>query len=263
MAMATAVPLGSSHSPQAPLNAVTEFLFIADFGSSTITSFRINGDGSLSLKSETPFVAGDAPRKVAALGGHLLAAGKSSLVVYGVDKDTGSLRQTDSVVLSPLHDFVVDAPASLIYAASGDEIFAYRLADALLQPLPGSPYPVSANPSAIRTASLMLDLSRNALQARLQMDRGPAGLVAVMPRNADGSLDPATSLPDLAVDNTTWSAIASRTPVLDATGRFAYLAGSGSAEVFAYRFEAGKLMSLSPASYHTGEKPVSIAVVAP
>ena len=214
-------------------------------------------------------MAGEAPSKVAALGGSLIAAGMTSLTIYFVDKETGSLRQTDSVVLGALHDFVVDPSASLIYAASGGEIFAFRLAGATLQPLPGSPYSVSAMAPAeagIRAVSLLLEPSRNSLHVRFQVvspDRSPASLVGIMPRNADGSLGQAISLPDLAVVNTASSATAHPTPALDATGRFAYLFDTTSAEVFAYRFEAGKLISLSPTSYPTGEQPVSIAVVAP
>lgn len=268
--MATSVPrTGSGSAPVAPADSVTEFLFTADFGSSTITAFRINADGSLSPVRGTPFVVGEAPSKVSVLGGSLIAAGNASLVVYSVDKETGSLRQTDSVVLGALQDFVVDPSASLIYAASGSEIFAFRLAGATLQPLPGSPNSISAMAPAdagIRAVSLLLDPSRNSLQVRFQVvspDRSPAGLLGTMPRNADGSLEPAMSLPDLAGDTAKSSAMAQRTPVLDATGHFAYLVDTSSAEVFAYRFEAGKLISLSPASYPTGDKPVSIAVVAP
>src|SRR5512146_2618058 len=134
-AMSTPVPLA---------NAVTEFLYAADPRASTMTGYRINGDGTLSPVQGSLFAAPEAPQKLLALGGSLLAAGRTTLTVYAADKATGSLRETDSVVLSAVEDFLVDDSQSLVYAAASGQIFAYQLDEGKLQPVAGSPFRVSA-----------------------------------------------------------------------------------------------------------------------
>lgn len=256
----TATPMAMA-TPAASANAVTEFLYTADPGPSTITAYRINGDGTLSPAQDSLFVAPEAPQKLLALGGNLLAAGRTTLTVYAADKETAVLRETDSVVLSAVEDFVVDNSSSLVYAAASGEIFAYRLRDGKLEPVAGSPFRFSATaPSGTELSgvSLALDTSRNILEigVRIMAPRpGPATMVGVMRRNSDGSLEPSMG--------GTAAAPPANHLVLDATGEFAYRVDTDSAEIFAYRVEAGRLISLWPASYPAGEHPVSLAVVAP
>jgi 6-phosphogluconolactonase (cycloisomerase 2 family) len=138
--MAMAVPVARS---------VSQFLFTADSGSSTIIASRIHGDGSLSPVAGSPFPLGDAPHKVAALEHSLVAAGTTTLTAYSVDKNSGAIRKTDSLVLgapsdnSPL-DFVVDASTSMLYAVSRQQLLVFRLSKGLFQAVSTATNPISA-----------------------------------------------------------------------------------------------------------------------
>ena len=259
-------------TPATPVNTVTEFLYTAGPVSSTITAYRINRDGSLSpapASSVVAVVATDAPRKLAALGGNLIAAGRTTITVYAVDRETGSLQQTDSAFLNALDDMVLDVPAALIYASSGEEIFAYRVEDGRLQPVMGSPYRVSTalrDGAGLRAESLVLDPARNALEVGFRGN--PPGhtsttILEVMHRNPDGSLEPGLSWPVSPGETPALPSTFAGSAALDATGQFVYMVDADSGQVFAYRFEAGRLRSLSPAAYPAGEHPVAAAVVAP
>jgi hypothetical protein len=259
----TPIPTPTAMStPIEQANAVTEFLYAADPGASTITAYRINGDGTLSPVQGPSFVAPEAPQKLRALDGALLAAGRTTLTVYAVDKANGALQETDSVVLSPVDDFLADGSSSLVYAAASGEIFAYRLAEGRLQPVAGSPFRVSATAqegTRLGLVSLALDPRRNLLEIISSMAARPgaATTVAAMRRNSDGWLEPSmegTASPATPPANRL---------VIDATGKFAYRLDTGSAEIFAYRVEAGRLLSLWPASYPAGQHPASLAVVVP
>lgn len=227
-----------------------------------MTGYRINGDGTLSPVQGSLFAAPEAPQKLLALGGNLLAAGRTTLTVYAADKATGSLRETDSVVLSAVDDFLVDDSQSLVYAAASGQIFAYQLDEGKLQPVAGSPFRVSAmaqEGTVSGALRLALDSRRDLLEIASTMASRPgaATTVAVMRRNSDGSLEPSmggTAAPAPPSTNQL---------VIDATGKFAYRLDTDAAEIFAYRVEAGRLLSLWPASYPAGQHPVSMAVVVP
>ena len=136
-----------------PAASVTQFLFTADSGSSTITANRIHGDGSLSPLPGSPLPMSEAPRKVAAFGNSLVVAGTTSLTAYSVDKNSGALQPTDSLPIDAATDFVVDAQAAVLYATPREHIFVYRLAAGKFQQMSVTANPIS--PAAFAQAANM------------------------------------------------------------------------------------------------------------
>jgi 6-phosphogluconolactonase (cycloisomerase 2 family) len=136
--------------------SVSQFLFTADPGSSTIIANRINADGSLSPVPGSPFTVRDAPRKVAAMDHSLVVAGTTTLTAYAVDKHSGAIRMTDSQVLgapsdNPPFNFVVDASTSALYVISRQQLLAFRLSGGTFQAVSSTANPIS--PAAFAKAS--------------------------------------------------------------------------------------------------------------
>jgi 6-phosphogluconolactonase (cycloisomerase 2 family) len=76
--------------------ATGEFLFLGDAGAPLITGFRINGDGSLAPVPGSPFAISAPARALAVIQDTLVIADKRGIISYQVNRDTGTLQQTDA-----------------------------------------------------------------------------------------------------------------------------------------------------------------------
>src|SRR5262249_20099333 len=122
---------------------------------------------------------------------------------FAVDKETGSIRQTDAVKIAAISLLTTDLPASAVIATTGNGKVAFRLSKGKLEPLP----------EEIETSEIA--------SAKIQ--------------------------PSFAV--------------LDASGRFMYVADAGKAELAAFQVEHEKPAALSPPSYPVSQGTPAIALV--
>jgi len=129
-------------------NPVAEFLFVADLKSTSLLGFRIGGHGSLSPVTASPFPVGDKPAKIVASGDSLIMAGSAAIIVFQVDKETGALRQTDSIAAGT-PDVVVDSAAGIIHSTANGETTSYRL-------VKGSLKTIGSSPATIQNKALFL-----------------------------------------------------------------------------------------------------------
>jgi hypothetical protein len=105
----------------------SQFLFTADPWAGVILGFKINPDGGLSPVPGSPFVADDSGRWVAGLDGSLLVAGKSSLMAFAVNKETGAIRKSDSVKLSGVSSLIAEPVSHIVFASTASGRVAVRM----------------------------------------------------------------------------------------------------------------------------------------
>jgi hypothetical protein len=111
----------------------SQFLFTADPSAGVILAFKINRDGGLSPVPGSPFVADDSPRLVANLDGSLVVAGKSSLMQFSVNKETGAITKIDSLKLSAVSSLISEPMSHTVFAARPTGPAAVRIVNHRLQ----------------------------------------------------------------------------------------------------------------------------------
>jgi hypothetical protein len=111
---------------------VAEFLFVASQNPGSLQAFQIDGKGALSPVTGSPFAIGDTPRKIISSGDSLMVAGTAAIIVFQVDKVSGALRQTDSVVAASA-DVVIDPATEVLRSTANGETTSYRLVKGLLK----------------------------------------------------------------------------------------------------------------------------------
>jgi hypothetical protein len=111
---------------------VAEFLFVASQNPGSLLAFQIDGKGALSPVTGSPFAIGDTPRKIISSGDSLIVAGTAAIIVFQVDKVSGALRQTDSVVAGSA-DVVLDPATEVLRSTANGETTSYRLVKGLLK----------------------------------------------------------------------------------------------------------------------------------
>jgi 6-phosphogluconolactonase (cycloisomerase 2 family) len=106
-----------------------------------ISGFKINSDGSLLPVPGSPFLLSSPARGVTSAHQTLIVVGDSTLTVLAVDKETGSIQQTDSVnasaaasdlasfAMSASRQAVLDANGRFMYVVDGGkgELAAYQI----------------------------------------------------------------------------------------------------------------------------------------
>src|ERR1700743_402584 len=92
----TATPTPTPTAGSTSVSAMgAQFLFVGD--SSGLSGFKINPDGSLLPMPAATLHIGAAVSSVAAMDSALIVANKNSISAFTVNKETGSLQQTDSM----------------------------------------------------------------------------------------------------------------------------------------------------------------------
>jgi hypothetical protein len=146
--------------PQA--DAPAQFLFTTAPNSLLITGFKVNNDGSLLPVRGSPFLLSSPARGVTSVQRSLIVVGDSTLTVLAVDKETGSIQQTDlvsaptaasdlsSLAMSASRQAVLDANGRFMYVvdAGRGELAAYRINDGKLSTV-AARYPVPDGTSSI------------------------------------------------------------------------------------------------------------------
>ncbi len=128
-----------------------QFLFITNPDAGLILGFEVNGDGGLSPVPGSPFVASDSPDLVAATGSNLLVAGKSTLAAFTVDKQTGAIRETDSVAVHAISSFIAQPSPETVLANTAGGTLAIRVVNSKLQITSAS----GATPATAESESLL------------------------------------------------------------------------------------------------------------
>ena len=127
---ATPTPTASKEVPRAP-----QFVFVGDPGSPLMTGFRINSDGALTPVPGSPFSISAAVQAETSLPGTLIVATQTSINVFTVDREAGSIQQIDSIKASGVQSLHADAAASAIFATTQQGTIVYRMSNGKLQPL--------------------------------------------------------------------------------------------------------------------------------
>lgn len=172
--MAKAVPAGPTP---------TQFLFAANPGAKSIAGFRINPDGSLAPVPGSPFASDEQPGRIAAISNTLIVTRRQSLALYLVDKESGSIRETEPVTLGPVSALAVDTRSATVYAAVGTQQFAFRVSNGVLRSVPLAgvfPQAVTGAPglssgSATHANQAIFDTTRQFVYA---LDNGTAEISA-------------------------------------------------------------------------------------
>jgi hypothetical protein len=203
---------------------VAEFLFVASQNPGSLQAFQIDGKGALSPVTGSPFAIGDTPRKIISSGDSLIVAGTAAIIVFQVDKVSGALRQTDSVVAASA-DVVLDPATEVLRSTANGETTSYRLVKGLLKIV------------GIKIVGIKTVGSSTAVQNKALMISPPGNpLAGLLGQNA----------------------------VTDATGKFAYALNPKTNQIDAFSFGSDRnLTPLNPPAYPAGNGAVSIALVAP
>ena len=139
------------------------------------------------------------PQKLLALGSSLVVQGKSSISVFDVDKETGSLKQTAFLPAPLLRDVIANPADSTIYLLDQNSVSGFRLKNDRMVALPGSPFALDANETSRRTSrALALDSTGESLYVAFAPgSSGEADSFAVFKREAEGSLSSLSSISDI------------------------------------------------------------------
>ena len=135
-----------------------EFLFVAIQSPGSVQAFRIDSKGALAPVPASPFSIGDNPRKIISSGDSLIVAGTAAIIVFQVDKVSGALRQTDSVVAASA-DVVVDPATETLRSTANGETTSYRLVKGQLKTVGSS--------TAVQNKALMVSPAAGPLSGLL------------------------------------------------------------------------------------------------
>lgn len=153
----------------------TQFLFAASPDSRLMTGFRINSDGSLAPVAGSPFVTRSQVRTLAAMPNALIAADQNTIFAFAVDKETGSIRQTDAVKIAAISRLTPDLPANVVIATTGTGKVAFHLLKGKLEPLPEEIVASEIASTQAQPSSAVLDASGKFMYV---VDAGKAELAA-------------------------------------------------------------------------------------
>jgi hypothetical protein len=148
----TPTPTAAAEVPK--IGAGAQFLFVGGAaGSSLISGFKINQDGSLIPVPGSPFAMSVPVEAVASMQGTLIVAGEKSITAFAVDKATGFIQQTDSIQSETISNLDADSSQNAIFATTQKGSTAFGLSNGKLTPLPS----VSANPTRQSSPPAVLD----------------------------------------------------------------------------------------------------------
>lgn len=172
----TPIPAGAQVPQVSKTGSGAQFLFFGDASASLINGFRINHDGSLTPVPGSPFPTTAPVHSAASLHGTLIVANETSLTAFAVDKESGSIQQTDSIQAGTVKSLEADSAENAVFATMQKGTIAFRVTNGKLETLPGAlavparaPSVASHLPSAVLDASgqfmYVLDASRSEIAA--------------------------------------------------------------------------------------------------
>ena len=316
---AVGTPVATGMSPHAIVGTQDRtYVFVGNEGSNDISAFAVNfASGALTPVPGAPFAAGIDPKAMALSPEgclYVANAGSDTLSVYGVDPSSGALLSPMSA-LEPGRFATGKGPSSIavanlagiiriIYVANNggsNDISAFSSevieGACVLTAVPGSPFPVGANP-----ASLVLGAGGQFLYTanpdpthpsisgfRVDPSGAPSGAlsplsgspfplpvshgIATDQTGAYLYVTSGASILGYAIDGTTGALTAlPGFPVtaganaysisIDPTNQFLYVTNDGSADVSGFRFDAGTggLSPMTGSPFPAGKLPDSITV---
>ena len=171
-------------------------------GEAMLSASLTHADGSTSPLPGSPFVVAEAPRKLMSLGAVLLVQGESSVSVFDVNRDTGSLNQTAFIPAPLLRDAVVNPADSTLYLLDQNSVSEFRVEKDQMIALPGSPFPISLEAARQQVPrALAFNCSADSLYvAFASTSGGTPESFAVLKRSPDGSLGDFSATSDIPQD---------------------------------------------------------------
>lgn len=185
-----------------------QYLYVANYGSSSISGFAINADGSLSRLPGFPISQSMPATSLSSAKDSLLAGGCNNngscqLSLYNVTS-TGSLSLSSTMPMSGDSSVALDPSGISAYANGGTQsdsngtVSGFSAKSGSLAAMPGSPYlfsisggsnPVSANPIVVDPAGKFLYMG----SITPENEHTPAGSFGMASRSNDGSLSAFTT----------------------------------------------------------------------
>ena len=170
------------------------YVYVANHGAGTISTFRLNSDGTLAAAGSS--VPSPGAHWVATIGNKFLVSaeesGSGQLHLFQISSTNGSLTSVNTAVMqSPPTGLTADQGKSVVYSSTGNGIYAFAVSSSGLAPLTGSPYftnPAGQDPRSDKQGrSVLVDPSGKFLFAGFGGYRG-SGLIAAIARDASGAL---------------------------------------------------------------------------
>jgi 6-phosphogluconolactonase (cycloisomerase 2 family) len=180
---------GSGSSAQAGT-----YVYVANHGAGTISTFRLNTDGTLAATGSP--VPSPGARRLATVGNKFLISseesGSGQLHLFQISSTNGSLASNNTAVMqSPPTGLTADQGKSVVYSSTGNGIYAFAVSSSGLTSLAGSPYftnPAGQDPRSDKQGrAVRVDASGKFLFAGFGGYRG-SGLIAAIARDASGAL---------------------------------------------------------------------------
>jgi len=184
---------GSSSGSGGGSSQAGTYVYVANQGSGSISTFRLGTDGSLTASGTA--VSSPGIQRLATVGnGFLVAAERtgSDLHLFSISQSTGALTSVSSSTMqSPPNAISADSAKSVVYAATDNGIYAFSVSSTGLTALPGSPYltnQAGQDPRGDKQArSVLVDPAGRFLFAGFGGYRG-SGFIAAISRDASGAL---------------------------------------------------------------------------
>lgn len=251
-------PFTTGSRPAAVTTAAGRFAYVANFGASNVSAFRINtATGGLSPIPGSPFSAGPGPFSVAVdPASRFLYVGNSglnSVSAFTIDRTTGALAPVagspfttgsnpGSVVVSPNGLFLYVANAS----SNNLSVFRIDGSTGGLTQVPGSPFAAGTQPSAVAADPL----ARYVYVA----NQGAGTVSSYRVNSTTGALTPVGS--PVAAGAGPFGIAA------HPSGSFVYVANSASGNISGYFVSSstGALTEMSRSPFAAGTNPFSIVM---
>lgn len=177
-----------------------QFLYVANAGSSSISGFQINGDGTLTALSGFPVPTSVPAEHLSVAKSTLLLGGSDNsgahLGLYGIDPASGGLTLKSSTdVVDP--NAVLLPSAQFVYAPSGTpsvsgSVTGFATGNGALSVVAGSPnqFAISGGSNPVTAQMLLVDPAGKFLDMplTLQNQHTPSAWFGVAAINPDGSL---------------------------------------------------------------------------
>ena len=117
---------------------VPQFLFAASSDAPLISGFRTSHDGSLSPVPGSPFSISAPAREIMRMENNLLVVIDTAVILFAIDKESGSLRQMDSLAADHFSVLVPSPSDDVVMGGSQTGPVAMRLANGKLHMRPAS-----------------------------------------------------------------------------------------------------------------------------
>jgi 6-phosphogluconolactonase len=213
-------------------DAKTQFIFVANQGSNSISEYSIDGStGLLTEATGSPFATGAGPSGLAVVSSTLFVAnqGAGTISIYSFDQN-GALTAAGSPVAAGVAPTAldVDSGGKFLYAADqgANTVLAFTISGSSLAPVSGSPFAAGTTPVHVRvigSSVFVANAGSNNVSA-YSISGGSGALAAV-----SGSPFAAGTTPAFTVSGS--------------AGKTLYVANQGSNNISAFQIGSGGALS--------------------